>query len=132
MYCYFKTDLTVCLLLLLLLLLLLFCSDVEDEDEEGDNEEEEADFGGPIAGDDGLGPLAARKFFEEKKKDMGGSLENIPPQDEGEENLSSQYKILQWNHRTIRELYRTVQVLRQQREDLGALVKEQMQRKGLA
>ena len=51
---------------------------------------------------------------------------------EGEENLSSQYKILQWNHRTIRELYRTVQVLRQQREDLGALVKEQMQRKGLA
>ena len=104
-------------------------SDVEDDEDA--EEEEEADFGGPMPGDDGLGPLAARKFFEEKKKDMGGSLENIPAQDEGEENLTSHYKILQWNHRTIRELYRTVQVLRQEREDLGAQVKEQMQRKGL-
>ena len=107
-------------------------SDVEDneEGEEGEEEEEE-DFGGPVPGDDGVGPLAAKKYFEEKRKDLNGSLETTPQQDENETNQSSHYKIMQWNHRTIRELYRTIQVLRQQREDLAARVKEQLQRKGL-
>jgi len=105
---------------------------VEDneEGEEGEEEEEE-DFGGPVPGDDGVGPLAAKKYFEEKRKDLNGSLETTPQQDENETNQSSHYKIMQWNHRTIRELYRTIQVLRQQREDLAARVKEQLQRKGL-
>jgi hypothetical protein len=79
-----------------------------------------------------MGPLAARKFFEEKKKELGGSLTKLESQDEGEEHQSSHYKIVQWNHRIIRELYRTIQVLRQKREDLSARVKEQLQRKGLA
>lgn len=103
-----------------------------EDNEKGEEEEEEEDFDGPVPGDDGLGPLAAKKYFEEKKKDLGGTLETTPKQDEGEANQSSHYKIMQWNHRTIRELYRTIQVLRQKREDLGAQVKEQLQRKGLA
>ena len=105
-------------------------SDVEDDGEEGEEEEEE-DFGGPMPGDDGMGPLAARKYFEEKKKELGGSLVEDKEQDEEEIQQSAHYKIVQWNHRTIRELYRTIQVLKAKREDLGAQVKEQLQRKGL-
>ena len=110
------------------------CSDVEDDGDEGEKEDgdDEEDFGGPMPGDDGMGPLAARKYFEEKKKELGGSLSREEVQDEGEEPQSAHYKIVQWNHRTIRELYRTIQVLRQKREEVGAKVREQMIRKGLA
>jgi hypothetical protein len=112
---------------------LFLSSDIEDDDEgEKEGGDDDEDFDGPMPGDDGMGPLAARKFFEEKKKELGGSLTKLESQDEGEEHQSSHYKIVQWNHRIIRELYRTIQVLRQKREDLSARVKEQLQRKGLA
>ena len=83
--------------------------------------------------------IAARQIFRlpvtgllGKKKELGGSLSREEVQDEGEEPQSAHYKIVQWNHRTIRELYRTIQVLRQKREEVGAKVREQMIRKGLA
>ena len=79
-----------------------------------------------------MGPVAAKNFFEEARRDLGGRLYTETKQDEGEEQISPGYKSMQWMHRNILALHREVEVLRQKRSDLSARVQELMQRKGLA
>lgn len=105
-------------------------SDVEENN--GSDNEDNEDFGGPKAGDDGLGPIAAKNFFDESRHELGGRLYAETKQDEGEEQQSPRFKSMQWMHRNILALHRQVEVLRQKRADLGNRVQELMQRKGLA
>ena len=104
-------------------------SDVEEDDDGNDDEE---DYGGPKEGDDGLGPVAAKNFFDESRKELGGRLYADTKQDEGEEQQSPGFKSMQWMHRNILTLHRQVEVLRQKKADLANRVQELMQRKGLS
>ena len=103
-------------------------SDVEDHGDETDEDDDE--FGGPRPGDDGLGPVAAKNFFEDKRDEFGTS-KAVAVQDEGEEQQSARFKAMQFMHRTILNLHVEVENLRRERKDLYNRVDELLQRKGL-
>ncbi len=101
---------------------------MEDEDDEPG--EDEDDFGGPRPGDDGLGPIAAKNFFEDKRDEFGTN-KAVAVQDEGEEQQSARFKAMQFMHRTILNLHAEVENLRNERKDLYNRVQELIQRAGL-